>query len=399
MNNKLLAKNPVFIYSVSLAILNSMLISLCIPVLPQIAIFFQVSSEKIQFSLTVFLFFIGMSQLIWGPCFDYLDFRFTLFISFFLILIGTLLILFSDTFLIFVVGRILEAIGVGGLSVSLKAILVIYFENKNLSKALSLYMLLTTIFPLSIPIIGGSIGTLKWKIIFFALLFLSIILLLFTLYITRNFCFNNKYVYKNSIKHCLIEYKRFLMHKKFISCLLILVGIYLFQVIYLLSLPFLLSSIEEKEPFTIGLYLSFPVIFEILSITSINLLEKYISTSNFIKIGLFFITIGTILLFILNNFHLPILVSVILPVSISIFGGGLVFIKVFNIALAIFKENKGMASALTGITQQIGAGSISSCLFLYKTMNQIGIAISYAGCVFLMLILYYYNLKDDKNSL
>ena len=81
------------------------------PAFPELVKEFHLSKSEAQWMMTIFLLGTAIGRLPYGPLANRIGRKKTLFVGLFISLIGTLLVIFADTYFIVCVGRFIHAFG------------------------------------------------------------------------------------------------------------------------------------------------------------------------------------------------------------------------------------------------------------------------------------------------
>lgn len=153
-------------------------IDMYLPALPRIASDFDVSSQRIQLTLSVFLFGFATGQLVYGILSDRWGRRPLLLGGIFLYLVGTIGCALSTNADMLLLCRFFQALG-GSVSV-LAVVMVrdIYTDSIRISEVMSQILMVMAVAPLVAPLVGGYfLVYLGWRSIFWFLVIFSALLL------------------------------------------------------------------------------------------------------------------------------------------------------------------------------------------------------------------------------
>ena len=152
-------------------------IKISLPALPSLGVFFGVKASFLKLSISLFLGSLALSQLIWGAVLDSLGRKRTLFIALGITFYGALMVMSSYSVVIFIVGRIIEGVGVGGFSPTGRAVFVDLFPRQKVAKYLAYYSGIAGVMPFVAPLVGGYLLFLSgWRSIF---LFYMVLILIY----------------------------------------------------------------------------------------------------------------------------------------------------------------------------------------------------------------------------
>ena len=347
---------------VLLAVLSSvapLAIDTYLPSMPSIAQEFGISINKVELSLSIFLIFFALGQLVGGILSDRKGRKQIAILGLFGFSVSSFILFFStslDTLYLF---RATQAFFGAMATVNSAAIVRDLFHGKEAAKIFSAIASIMMIAPMIAPAIGSLvISFYTWNYIFLFLAlysFVVMILVYFKLPLTG----------KKSTTKVKEAYKRVLTHKKAIA--------------YILSVSFAFSGMFifiEKSSFIYMEYFSiskdiFPLLFGsnvlmmiVLTKLSMKLIET-IETKIVLKYGIILQMLSAISLIVFSyesNFY-PIFISMIFYVGSL----GFIFGNAMALALDFFKEDTGVANSVIGITEFTIAGIIGFLASLIHT--------------------------------
>lgn len=131
--------------------------------------------------LVVSVLFIGLAvgQLFYGPLSDNIGRKVSLYLGFFVYIVGCFFSLFSESLTIMLVGRLLQGFGVAGPRIVSVAIVRDQFEGKEMASVMSFIMVIFILVPMIAPSMGqGILMISNWRAIFASFLFLGLIILI-----------------------------------------------------------------------------------------------------------------------------------------------------------------------------------------------------------------------------
>ena len=165
------------------------------PVIILIKDYYDVSSNEVQLTITIYLLAICISQIFWGPLSDLIGRPIVLIIGAGLFSLGGILASLNLAFEVFVFFRFLQGIGAAACLSMPRVMLTESYGVKKAAAKMSTLLAFMAIFPILSAAFGGYIGeNYGWQINFF------------TLFIFGGIVFSLNYVYSpETIKK---KYKR-----------------------------------------------------------------------------------------------------------------------------------------------------------------------------------------------
>ncbi len=147
-----------------LVLISALAQDIYVPTLPDIVHSFNTTPGRVQLTLSLFMVFTGLSQLIIGPLSDQYGRRLPALWSTGLYVLGSLLCSLAPSINILILGRIIEAIGGCGALVISFAIVRDCHSGQKASKIFSYINAVVCISPLIAPFLGASLNLLfNWR--------------------------------------------------------------------------------------------------------------------------------------------------------------------------------------------------------------------------------------------
>jgi DHA1 family bicyclomycin/chloramphenicol resistance-like MFS transporter len=128
--------------------------------------------------LIVSLFFIGMAlgQFYYGPIADDKGRRYTIVSGLVVFALGTLVCMFTDSLLVMLIGRIIQAFGASGPRIAALALIRDKYEGDAMARVMSFIMMVFVLVPMLAPSFGQAIlFWLSWRAIYASFLVIALI--------------------------------------------------------------------------------------------------------------------------------------------------------------------------------------------------------------------------------
>ncbi|EOW9530061.1 MFS transporter [Bacillus cytotoxicus] len=154
------------------ALLGSLAQNIYTPILPIIQTTFHTSLSLVHLTVSIFTFILAVMQLIYGPLIDMKGRKYILIPSLCIGTIGAIGCSFATNIYVFLIFRIIQAIGIAAIPIVAATIIGDLFEGTERGKAMSLYQTILTLAPTIGPLVGGYLGNINGHVSVF--LFLSI---------------------------------------------------------------------------------------------------------------------------------------------------------------------------------------------------------------------------------
>lgn len=373
------------IVTLSIFMVPQLAIDLYLPGLPQMKSALNTSKYITQISLTIYILAMGISQLIYGPLSDKYGRKPVIVLGVFIFLIASLIVSIAQTGGIMLLGRGLQGIGMGASFTVASAILGDSFEGKQLALMMTLSSMVYALSPLLAPALGGFLTQyFGWRINFYFMTVISIILLISILLFIPE---TNDQKNPNAVKiaHLIKNYLSMIAHVRFIfytACLTMAFGMTIaFNVIG----PFLLQVVLNVTPFYYGILLLFLGLAYLLGTSANSFSLKWFAIPSLISFGLSLMLVACIALGLSDFVGWFSPASVITWTSLALFGTGFVFPNCLSLALEVFPNNLGSASALIGSCGLIGTSIISNIIAHFQIDNEFKLFIVFSIITLLSL--------------
>ena len=356
-----------------------------IPSIPDIANAFNVSIEKIELSLSVFLIGFSVGQIFGGPISDKYGRKMSSVFGLLGFAFFSFVIIFSTTIYELWFFRFFEAFFGGIVVVNAAAAVRDRFHGVEAAKVFSLIGMVRSFAPLIAPAIGAFIiHFYSWKAIF---IFLTLYALVVAFFIYKDLEESYTYSKQNVIE----SFKTVLSHKLALKAMLVLGFSFGGFFIIIAKTSFIYIEYfkipTDYFPFFFGI--NFIVLMIMIKI-NISLLKKF-NPVELIKMAIL-IQIISGGLFALNYEDITLVLTVVL-IACYMSMMAFIFGNCMALTLEHFPKNAGVASGVVGVLQ-FGLGAIISSIALSfhdETFFPIGTAIC------LISILAYIIMSNYKN--
>ncbi|MCB1387329.1 MAG: multidrug effflux MFS transporter [Nitratireductor sp.] len=327
--------------------------SLYTPAMPEVVSSFGTTETLVKFTLTSYFGGFACAQLVAGPVSDAVGRRPVMFCFLGIYIVASILCFFSSTIEMLVLSRFLQGVGASaGVAIS-RAIVRDLYTGEQSSRIMNLIGIILAIGPALSPTLGGLILLqLGWRAIFLFMLGAAILTLLLMVLGMKETVTSP--VAGISPGGQIRTYGRLLTNRHFTTTSLIIggaVGAIYTQATFL---PFILMDAVGLTPTQFGIAMLFQSGAFFLGSLVMRYLMKRISAYRLVFPGMMLILAGSAAM-PLQLFMAPGLLTVMLPVSVYVFGIAFVMPAISTAALAPFAREAGAASALLGFVQ-MGSG-------------------------------------------
>ena len=356
-----------------------------LPSIPDIALAFNVSIEKIELSLSIFLIGFSIGQIFGGPISDKYGRKLSSVFGLLGFAFFSFIIIFSSNIYELWIFRFFEAFFGGIVVVNAAAAVRDRFHGKEAAKVFSLIGMVRSVAPLVAPAIGAFIiHFYTWEAIFIFLTFYSLIVAFF---IYKDLEESYTYSKQNIIE----SFKIVLSHKVAIKAMITLGFSFggFFVIIAKTSFIYIeyFKITTDYFPFFFGI--NFIVLMLMIKI-NVNLLKKF-NPVELVKMAILIqIVSGFLLAFNYENISL-ILTIILIAFYMSMMA--FIFGNCMALTLEHFPKNAGVASGVVGVVQ-FGLGAIVSSIALTfhdGTILPIGISVCLISCLAFLVMRNYKN--------
>lgn len=175
-----------FINVLLIACLTSVATDIYAPSLTSIASVMQVPVGWAQFSLTVFMLGLALSQLIYGPISEGVGRRIPLIAGLLIFISGCLLSILATRIEFLVLGRLVQGFGAGACSSLWRSIFRDVYQGDDLAKYGAWLSVIITFFVPAVPVLGGYFQHyIGWQASFAFLIVYSVTTLLLIIYVFK----------------------------------------------------------------------------------------------------------------------------------------------------------------------------------------------------------------------
>ncbi|EHT7974258.1 MFS transporter [Staphylococcus pseudintermedius] len=232
-----------------LAFFASLIQNIYTPIIPKLHDSFQVSLFWINFTVGGFIFIVAIMQILLGKNIDSKNSKRTLLVGLGIVIISSFICSITNNFIIFVVSRLLQAIGCGIIPLVTLTLLAQLTTNNERASVMANYQIFLSCAPALAPILGSVLGA-KWNYFGIFVFLLVVSILLFIVLYLIDIPDAIKAVAQSNVD---LSGKNYLTDKVFIT--LVFLGFLVFFTYFsiLVYLPILLSNSYSIAPSMIGI--------------------------------------------------------------------------------------------------------------------------------------------------
>ncbi|SKR76627.1 Drug resistance transporter, Bcr/CflA family [Mycobacteroides abscessus subsp. abscessus] len=389
MNQKVQSKkqSPIFVIILgALTTIGALSIDMFLPGLPEIKNDFHTTTSNAQLTLSLFMIGLALGNLFAGPISDATGRKKPLWISMFIYTLASLGIVFVTNIEIMIALRFIQGVTGGAASVISRAIASDMYKGKELTKFLSLLMLVNGVAPVIAPAIGGVILSLAvWRMVFIILTVFGILMVIGSLTKVPESLQDDE---KDSdgIKEMFKNFKHLLERPKFVLPMLIQGFSFIMLFTYISASPFIIQKIYGMSALQFSIMFAAIGITLIISSQLVGVLVDRIERRQLLKIVTYIQVLGVVIVAItlLNHLSFWILVIgfiiLVAPVTAVASLG-------FSIAMDESTRGRGSASSLLGLVQFLLGGLMSSLVNVMGEHNVIPYVVIISMTAVIMIIL------------
>ncbi|HEP1895833.1 TPA: multidrug effflux MFS transporter [Kluyvera cryocrescens] len=351
-----------------------------LPALPEITDQLQATGTQTQFSLTAALIGLGLGQLFFGPLSDRIGRKKPLALSLLLFIFSSAMCAMTQDIHLLILWRFVQGFAGAGGSVLSRSIARDRYQGAMLTQFFALLMTVNGIAPVISPVIGGYIITaFNWRILFWAMAGIGVVLLLLSVVVLHETLpAKSATAHEPRAKTPVLKNRRFLRY-----CLIqafMMAGLFS----YIGSSSFVIQSEYGMSAMQFSLLFGLNGIGLIIAALIFSRLSHRIAAETLLRRGLLLAVACALVTVLLSSLQLaiPALVGLFFTVS---FMSGISTVSGSEAMSAVSSEQSGSASALMGTLMFVCGGIAAPLAGLGgETMLKMSLAmaISYAIALF-----------------
>ena len=361
-----------------------------LPALPQLEHVFAAESRLIKLTVPAFLLGYAFSQLAWGPFSDRFGRRPVLLTGLAMSTIGAALSALAPGIGVFIAARFLEALGVGVGTAVGRAVLTDLLDHRRIAHTMAHAVTFVAMVPALAAIAGGYLALWSWRAIFAVVAVYGLCALLLV-YKTLS-----ETIARRLTALRLGEIVRsdlaMLRHGRFAG-FLVIYGISFGGMIgYYATAPYLFTQKLGFAPDQYGYLLLVNVIAYIAGVQlSRHLVQKH-EVERPLILAISAYALSVMILLALDMLVGLDTLGVLLPMSIYVFGAGLISPAANAGAMSIFRDRAGAAAGFIGFSFTFGSAVMSAVLahvdvrHLWQLAVYVGTIMVVSGAVFAVFL-------------
>ena len=345
--------------------LGNMGIHFFTPQLPAMSHALNTSSQLLQMAVSVFLLGKAIGVIVWGPLAERYGRRTFLLTGLALYAITSLAISLSQSIETILILRFCQGLSVSATVLMGRTMINDLFPEKKAIKAFALLFTLAGIIIAFLPMMGSFIGSqASWQVAFYAMAAYASFLWFIGLKALPE---TRPYQPQTlNFTQILSDYRLVLSNRLFLTYLSISALMVAGESAFNTSASFILIKTHGFSIHHYGLVKTSLAIAHLIGSALCIRAVNYYQPRTLLAIGVTSFLIGSLLMLILNQLHLPILTALLLPMLIYYFGTGFITATVSAVIVRPFPKKMATAMAFCIFLQFITSSGFS---FLASSLN------------------------------
>ncbi len=381
---------------VALAAVGQFANTVYVPAISMIAHELNITAEHAQLLMTAYLLPYGCTQFIYGPLSDLYGRRPMVLIGLSIFLVGSLLTVLAHGFTLLLSGCLIQGTGAGVAGVMARTVMRDCYQGHQLYRANSVIAFALIFAPLFAPLIGGVLSVyFGWRSDFIFLFLLSSMVLVLEYYLFPETHLSATSTKGTNLNSILQRYLTVFRHPTFNGYLLCMALSYAGIAVFEAAASVLMTQILHFPPKMVSVLFIAPIPGYLLGAYFASYINLYLSLQQVLKLSLGIITVSVLTLAIPAFLHVLNVVVILVPISLYLFGTGLLFPTAMTAALDPLGEVAGTAGAILGGGQNLAAALMVALFTLIPQTTQRPLALMLSVCCALLLITYTFWLKPS----
>lgn len=364
------------------------------PCIVSIADDMNTSINNVQYSMSIYMVGIALSQLIYGPISEGIGRRMTMIIGLSIMSLGIIICMMAKNIETIIIGRLVQGIG-GGAPASLwRTMFRDLFSGEELAKYTSyLVMFIIFIIPAA-PLLGGYLEEFfGWYSNFTFMLGYAAICLFAAIFLLSE---TNKSYNKSNLnfESCFLNYKQMFNSRLFMGLTFSVFLSYGAMFSWFIVGPVLLIDIIGIRPSEFGWinFIGSGAAYVIAGFLNGQLVKKH-GIKTMMRFGfttMVFSGLGMVMGYLLYGINLY---AIVAPTIIFFFGAAFIWPNAYAAAFTPFGKIAGYAGALYGFMQISGGGVLGSILAYLPDENQLSMGYVMIICAVFAFISFEFSQK------
>lgn len=328
-----------------------------LPALPSVADDLSTTASYAQLSLTACMIGLAVGQIFVGPLSDIIGRKKPLLVVLAIYSIASLLSALAPNIVMLIIFRFIQGCAGGAGAVISRAISSDMYKGKELTKFLSVLMLVNGLAPILAPIMGGLILSFStWHVVFYVLTAFGALMVLLSFPLKESLPTEERKT--GAFRTILTDFKALFTNRRFIIMLILQSLTYGILFSYISGSPFIIQKIYHLSAQQFSYMFAFNGIGLILFGRWTGKLVDQMSETKILALGQLIQMIGIIVTAVVLLFHLHI-VFLFIGFFLMISPVSMIGTVGFSIAMQVQDRGAGSASAILGLMQFLAGGLLS----------------------------------------
>lgn len=342
-----------------------------VPTMSQMAGDLGVEPISIQAVIAMYLIPYGLSQFVYGPLSDRFGRKPLMLIGLIIFVAGSLICSLSDSFELLLLGSFIQGLGTGVGGVMARTVMRDLYSGLHLQRANS-YISMALIFtPLMAPMLGGFLGAaFGWQASFW---FLTGFGVLVWLLVCGGFSETHSGAGKATMSP-LASYRYVLSNGQFNGFMISLVATFAGVALFEAAAGVLFGDLMGLDPRVISVLFIIPIPGYLVGSWLAGRMAKSLSMESIVIRGIVMLIAGSASMLVAGLMGYLNVLVILVPATVYFLGAGLLFPTATTAALEPFPENAGVAGAVLGGAQNLGAGVVTLVSASLPMASQVPVA-------------------------
>ncbi|MFT4060453.1 MAG: multidrug effflux MFS transporter [Legionella sp.] len=370
------------------------------PSLPYITDYFDTTHSQSQFTLSIYLFVFGVTQLAWGPLIDHFGRRRLLPGSLILAVIASLICAFATNINVLTLGRALQGLALCCANLVAFSTSRDFEDTLERAKVLSYVSMIVSVSPILAPVLGSLIFIyFGWQANFILMALIGMTLYLQSRKGLSESPFWTAPEQPFHIKNVMQSYKDILPSSSLWSGSFVMMFSFAAVMLSVINSSYIIIDQFGFSPLVYGIIF----IFNGLNIIVGNYLgiwlRKYFSMASTIYLGSWFIIAGGFIMFMVSTLYDFNLCALSFALVCNL-GISLTAPSTMSLMLDEFKENTGIALAFIHSIRMFGSSmlTIISAYFLVQNLNSLPLGLITCGLGALYSSWYFNRVTEEPDD-
>lgn len=339
-----------------LVVTSQLSLTIYLPSMPNMVEYFHTDIPHIQWTITIYLIGYGASQFFYGPLSDKYGRRTIILFGLLIFLLASLICMTVNDIQLFLIGRLLQGIGIGCGDTMGRAILCDKFKDKSFVKAACVITVAATVTPMLGPIFGGYIQALTTWWLNFVIIFLYGFFVLLTIFFFLPETKPHDLIGSLNFKEISNTYLFILKNRIFIAFFIPGLISFLGETLYNMMSSFLLQDQLQWDVISFSWLNMLTVVGLLIGALLASFFSHYTSYIKMVFFGVIIMTAAALLMLILCLLQPMNTFNILFPIVIFMIGIGITYPNTNMGALTPFTAMAGTAGALQGGLQMLIGG-------------------------------------------